>query len=68
MMTMKALVKAVGTALVLGVLLTSIPACQKPEGPAERAGKAVDNAVDKAGRQIEKAGDDIQDAAKEGKK
>jgi len=68
MMTMKALVKAVGTALVLGVLLTSISACQKPEGPAERAGKAVDNAVDEAGRQIEKAGDDIQDAAKEGKK
>ncbi len=45
------------------VLATALSACEKPEGPAERAGKAVDNAVEKAGAQIEKAGEGIQDAA-----
>jgi hypothetical protein len=38
-------------------------ACEK-EGPAERAGKKVDNAVAKAGDKIEAAGDKIQDATK----
>jgi len=61
---MNKLVKTLATTLFSGVLLVAIPACQKQEGPAERAGKAVDNAVDKAGQQIEKAGDEIQDATK----
>jgi hypothetical protein len=64
---MNNLVKTVAAALSAGALLVAIPACQK-EGPAEKAGKAVDNAVDKAGQQIEKAGDNIQDAAKGNKK
>lgn len=33
------------------------------EGPAERAGKKIDNAASEAGHQIEKAGDKIQDKA-----
>ena len=41
--------------------------CPQKEGPLERAGKSVDKAVDKAGQKIEKAGEDVQDAAK-GKK
>jgi Flp pilus assembly protein TadD len=41
--------------------------CPQKEGPVERAGKSVDKAMDKAGQKIEKAGEDIQDAAK-GKK
>jgi hypothetical protein len=56
------------TALFVGLLLTSAVACQKQEGPAERAGKEVDKATDKVGQQIEKAGDSIQDAAKGDKK
>lgn len=60
--------KTVGVALILGALLTTMPACQKQEGPAERAGKQVDQATDKVGQQIEKAGDKIQDAAKGGQK
>ncbi len=55
-------------ALALLILMTGLSACQKQEGPAERAGKAVDNAVEKAGEKIEKAGEKIQDAAKEDKK
>ncbi len=68
MMKMNMLVKTASAALVIGVLLATVPGCQKQEGPAESAGKAVDNAVDKAGQQIEKAGDNIQDAAKGDKK
>ena len=45
--------KCVGAALVISAML--IAGCQK-EGPAERAGKEVDKAVDKVGQQIGKAG------------
>ena len=62
------LIKTIGAALLVGTLLVAIPACQKQEGPVEKAGKAVDNAMDKAGQQVEKAGDEIQDAAKGDKK
>lgn len=36
-------------------------ACEK-EGPAERAGKQVDNAVDGAGDAVKDAGDKVKDA------
>jgi PBP1b-binding outer membrane lipoprotein LpoB len=55
------------TALVMSAFVVVLAGCQKEAGPAEKAGKAVDNATEKAGQQIEKVGDDIQDAAK-GKK
>ena len=48
-------------AVVLGVASMG---CEKKEGPAERAGKSVDKAVEKVGDKIERAGDKIQDAAK----
>lgn len=54
--------------LVAVVLVAGLSSCKKEEGPAERAGKAVDNAVQKAGEKIEKAGEKIQDAAKEANK
>ena len=57
----------IGAALFMSALLLALSGCQK-EGPAEHAGKAVDQTVDKAGQQIEKAGDSIQDAAKGDKK
>lgn len=47
------------------ILLTmALSACQKQEGPAERAGKEIDKAVDNTGRSIEKAGEKMQDTAK----
>ena len=52
------------TTLASITLIVVVGACQKQEGPAERAGKEVDKAVDKVGQQVEKAGDKIQDAAK----
>ena len=53
----------VGAGLAI-ILMVGLSACEKKEGPAERAGKQVDKAVESAGKQIEKAGEKIQDAAK----
>ena len=55
---------AVVAAMLLGLVLAG---CQKP-GPAEQAGKTVDNAVENVGKQMEKAGDAIEKAAKSDKK
>ena len=61
--------KTVSTALIMGALLGALSGCQKKEGPAEQAGKVVDQTVEKVGQQVEKAGESIQDAAKgDGKK
>jgi len=58
----------ISTAIVMSALVVALAGCQKEAGPAEKAGKAVDNATEKAGQQMEKAGDNIQDAAKGNKK
>jgi hypothetical protein len=58
----------VSAGLVVVILIAGLSACQKQEGPAERAGKEVDKAVQSAGEQVEKAGQKIQDAAKDAKK
>lgn len=59
---------SISAAMVMGILIVGLSACQKKEGPAERAGKEVDKAVESAGQQLEKAGQQIQDAAKDAKK
>lgn len=46
-----------GSALVIGALFAVTFGCQKKEGPVEQAGKQVDQAVDQ-----------LQDAAKSDKK
>jgi hypothetical protein len=51
--------KFIGIALLLAVGLS---ACDKP-GPAETAGKKIDQTVDKAGDKINEVGDKINDAA-----
>lgn len=56
--------KSVMTALGIGALLVGLAGCEeKKQGPAERAGKEIDKAVEKAGQQIEKAGKKIEDTA-----
>ena len=55
-------------ALLMSALLVALSGCQKQEGPAEKAGKSVDQAAQKVGQQVEKAGNSIQDAAKGEKK
>lgn len=56
--------KHTSTALLIAALLIALSGCQRQEGPAERAGKETDKAVEKVGQQIEKAGEKIQDTAK----
>lgn len=67
--------KTLGAAVILGALLLTLSACQKKEGPAEQAGKQIDQTAEKVGEQIdqttekvgeqvEKTGEQIQDAAK----
>jgi predicted small secreted protein len=60
--------KGVMIAAVAGALSMVLAGCPQKEGPAERAGKSVDKAMDTAGQKIEKAGESIQDAAKGDKK
>lgn len=56
--------KTTGAALLMGALLVALSRCQKEAGPAERAGKEKDKAVEQTGQKIEQAGDAIQDPAK----
>ncbi len=60
--------KSLAIAILMGVVLSGLSACEKKEGPVEKAGKEVDKAAEKVGQQIEKAGSNIQDAAKGEKK
>jgi hypothetical protein len=55
--------------LFLAAVLALVGACNRDQsgGPGEKAGRAVDRALDKAGQSIEKAGQNLQDASK-GKK
>jgi len=63
MMNYMKLTQNVGAALIVSALLATAAGCEN-KGPAQKAGTAVDNAADKAGQQIEKAGNNIQDAAR----
>lgn len=60
--------KGIGAVLAAGIVLGGLAACERKEGPAERAGKAMDKAVQDAGKKIEEAGEKIQDAARDAKK
>jgi hypothetical protein len=60
--------KTVSTALLMSALLATLFGCQKQEGPAERAGKEADKAMENVGQKIEKVGESIQDTAKGDKK
>ena len=58
----------VSAGVAMSILIVGLSACEKKEGPAERAGKQIDKSVESAGKQLEKAGQSIQDAAKDVKK
>ena len=52
--------------LIVITALLAVAACRQ-EGPAEKAGRNIDQAGEKASRSIEKAGENVRDAVK-GKK
>lgn len=56
-------------AVLLAGALAALGACNREAsdqkgGPGEKAGRAVDRALDKAGKAVEKAGRDMQDSSK----
>lgn len=53
--------------LAASLLTVGLAACQK-EGPAEKAGKEIDNAAATAGEKIQEAGKDIQRSADDAKR
>lgn len=59
------IVRSIVALLLLGTLIAGLSACQKKEGPLEKAGKAIDQAAEKTGEKIEKVGEKVKDAAKE---
>ncbi len=46
----------------------AVAACQPAEGPAERAGKSIDNAAKKVGNEVDKAAEKAKDAIDNAKK
>jgi hypothetical protein len=54
----------IGRLVCAALLAISFSACQKEEGPAEKAGKEVDKAAKEAGQAMEKAADSIKDTVK----
>ncbi|MEO8507372.1 MAG: hypothetical protein ABI593_07055 [Betaproteobacteria bacterium] len=65
---MTKIIHIIAFALAAGVLAFGLSACEKKEGPAERAGKQMDKAVESVGKKLEKTGEQIQDAARDAKK
>jgi predicted small lipoprotein YifL len=47
--------------LLLAAALALLAACNR-EGPAEKAGRQLDQAASKTGKAMEKAGDNVRDA------
>jgi hypothetical protein len=56
-------IRHVSAALLITTALIALPGCMKKEGPAEQAGKTLDDAAESVGEHIENAGEAIQDAA-----
>jgi hypothetical protein len=42
------------------LLLNVLMACEPQEGPAEQAGRKIDETIEKAGKKIEETGDKIK--------
>lgn len=55
--------KTMKTVSFAACMLLALAACER-KGPAEKAGAAVDRAVDKTGQAMEKAGENVRDAVK----
>ena len=50
-------IKNLSTALLMTAALVALPGCMKEEGPAEKAGKSLDNAAESVGEKVEDAGE-----------
>ena len=61
---MMSILKSISLGLFVSIVLMSIAGCE-PEGPMERAGKVVDEAVEDAGEAIEDAQEKVEDVVEE---
>lgn len=57
----------IATVAVTAALAFALAACEK-EGPAERAGKEIDQAVEQAGDKVEEAKDKAREALEDARK
>ena len=51
--------------LLFAAIALALPACQREEGPGEKAGRAVDEAMRDAGKAFEEAGEEVDEAMRE---
>ena len=58
------MLKKIHFLLVIALLGLTLSACQKKEGPAEKAGKEIDKAAKDLGQSMEKAADSVKEATK----
>lgn len=63
-MKMKKFVQSIIIVLLTIVLMVGLFGCTK-EGPAEKAGKKIDKAIESVGEQTEKAGDQVRDTVRD---
>ncbi len=54
--------KSLSSLVLVLSILAGASGCQKEEGPAEKAGKKMDEAIEQAGQKLEEAGDKIKEA------
>lgn len=59
--------KTFASLFAIGLLTAGLAGCHK-EGPAEKAGKEIDNATATVGEKMQEAGQDIQKAADDAKR
>jgi len=57
-------VRKMGCFLIATLFIFSLAACQKEEGPAEKAGKEIDKGAKEAGQAMEKAAESVKEAVK----
>jgi len=56
--------KQASSLVIAAVLAGFLTACEEAkDGPAEEMGKKIDNATDEAGKALEEAGEEVEDAA-----
>ncbi len=54
--------KSLASGVIALSILVGVSGCQKEEGPAEKAGKKLDEAMEQAGQKLEEAGDKVKEA------
>jgi hypothetical protein len=60
----KKLLRVIVGAVIAGLLIAGPAGCQREEGPAERAGRQVDESVQKGGEKLQEAGKEVEKAGK----